>query len=299
MVRKLVSRIPGLRRLSSRKPVVPVLRLNGAIGQGGALRSGLTASALAEPIRRAFDTPGARAVALAVNSPGGSPVQSELIASRIRQYAQEKDLKVYVFCEDVAASGGYWLACAGDEIYASRASIVGSIGVVAAGFGFQDLIQRYGVERRVYTSGEKKVILDPFQNEDPDDVARLKEIQAEIHEHFKALVRDRRKGKLQAEEQELFSGAFWTGEQAYKLGLIDGIGELRQTLRGKFGQQGRAAVDRGTSVLAQAQAERRIGGGADRRRGRQLGRRPPVGGRRTRALVALRPVRPSRGVPSA
>ncbi len=237
MVRKLVSRIPGLRRLSSRKPVVPVLRLNGAIGQGGALRSGLTASALAEPIRRAFETPGARAVALAVNSPGGSPVQSELIASRIRQYAQEKDLKVYVFCEDVAASGGYWLACAGDEIYASRASIVGSIGVVAAGFGFQDLIQRYGVERRVYTSGEKKVILDPFQKEDPDDVARLKEIQAEIHEHFKALVRDRRKGKLQAEESELFSGAFWTGAQAYKLGLIDGIGELRQTLRGKYGQK--------------------------------------------------------------
>jgi len=237
MLRKILSRIPGLRRISQRKPVVPVVRLNGAIGQGGALRAGLTASALAEPIRRAFHTPGARAVALAVNSPGGSPVQSELIASRIRQYAQEKDLKVYVFCEDVAASGGYWLACAGDEIYASRASIVGSIGVVAAGFGFQDLIQRYGVERRVYTSGEKKVVLDPFQKEDPDDVARLKEIQAEIHEHFKALVRDRRKGKLQAEESELFSGAFWTGAQAYKLGLIDGIGELRQTLRGKYGQK--------------------------------------------------------------
>ena len=235
MLRKLVSRIPGLKRLSDRRPVIPVLRLNGAIGQGGALRSGLTAGALAEPIRRAFTTPGAKAVALLVNSPGGSPVQSELIASRIRQYAEEKDLRVYVFCEDVAASGGYWLACAGDEIYASKASIVGSIGVVAAGFGFQDLIARYGVERRVYTSGEKKVILDPFQKEDPDDIARLKEIQAEIHEHFKAMVRDRRKGKLAAEESELFSGAFWTGEQAYQLGLIDGIGELRQTLRGKYG----------------------------------------------------------------
>ncbi len=237
MIRNVLSRIPGLKRLSKRKPVIPVLHLNGAIGQGGALRSGLTASALAEPIRRAFSTSGARAVALAVNSPGGSPVQSELIASRIRQYAQEKDIKVYVFCEDVAASGGYWLACAGDEIYASRASIVGSIGVVAAGFGFQDLIQRYGVERRVYTSGEKKVILDPFQKEDPDDVARLKEIQAEIHEHFKAMVRDRRQGKLKAEESELFSGAFWTGEQAYELGLIDGIGELRETLRRKYGER--------------------------------------------------------------
>jgi signal peptide peptidase SppA len=237
MVRKLLSRIPGLKRFVQRKPVVPVLRLNGAIGQGGALRSGLTANALAEPIRRAFTTSGAKAVALSINSPGGSPVQSELIASRIRQYAEENDLTVYVFCEDVAASGGYWLACAGDEIYASKASIVGSIGVVAAGFGFQDLIQRYGVERRVYTSGEKKVILDPFQKEDPDDVARLKEVQADIHEHFKALVRDRRKDKLKAEESELFSGAFWTGEQAYELGLIDGIGELRQTLRGKYGDK--------------------------------------------------------------
>jgi ClpP class serine protease len=156
MVRKLVSRIPGLKRLSDRKPVVPVLRLTGAIGQGGALRAGLTASALAEPIRRAFTTSGAKAVALSVNSPGGSPVQSELIASRIRQYAEEKDLKVYVFCEDVAASGGYWLACAGDEIYASKASIVGSIGVVAAGFGFQDLIQRYGVERRSIPAARRR-----------------------------------------------------------------------------------------------------------------------------------------------
>jgi len=256
MVRKLISRIPGLKRLSDRKPVVPVLRLNGAIGQGGALRSGLSATALAEPIRRAFTTPGAKAVALAVNSPGGSPVQSELIASRIRQHAQEENLKVYVFCEDVAASGGYWLACAGDEIYASRASIVGSIGVVAAGFGFQDLIQRYGVERRVYTSGEKKVILDPFQQEDPDDVARLKEIQAEIHTHFKTTVRERRKGKLNADESDLFSGAFWTGEQAYKLGLIDGIGDLRQTLRGKFGDKVRLPL----VEPRQSWLKRRLGG---------------------------------------
>jgi signal peptide peptidase SppA len=258
MIRKLLSRIPGLKRFSDRKPIVPVIRLNGAIGQGGALRSGLTAGALAEPIRRAFSIDGAKAVALLVNSPGGSPVQSELIASRIRQYAEEKDLKVYVFCEDVAASGGYWLACAGDEIYASKASIVGSIGVVAAGFGFQDLIQRYGVERRVYTSGEKKVILDPFQDEDPEDVARLREIQAEIHEHFKAMVRDRRKGKLNAEEGELFSGAFWTGEQAYKLGLVDGIGELRQTLRGVYGDKVRLPlIEPQKSWL-----KRKLGGGA-------------------------------------
>jgi signal peptide peptidase SppA len=258
MIRKLLSRIPGLKRFSDRKPIVPVIRLNGAIGQGGALRSGLTAGALAEPIRRAFSIDGAKAVALLVNSPGGSPVQSELIASRIRQYAEEKDLKVYVFCEDVAASGGYWLACAGDEIYASKASIVGSIGVVAAGFGFQDLIQRYGVERRVYTSGEKKVILDPFQDEDPEDVARLREIQAEIHEHFKAMVRERRAGKLNAEEGELFSGAFWTGEQAYKLGLVDGIGELRQTLRGVYGDKVRLPlIEPQKSWL-----KRKLGGGA-------------------------------------
>jgi signal peptide peptidase SppA len=236
MLRTAASRLPGLRRFAA-TPVVPVLKLTGPIGQVGALRSGMQAPALAEPIRRAFSTPGAAAVALLVNSPGGSPVQSELIASRIRQWAEEKDLKVYAFCEDVAASGGYWLACAADEIYAARASIVGSIGVVYSGFGFQDLIRRYGIERRVHTAGEKKAILDPFEEEDPDDVAHLRAIQGDIHEHFKATVRARRQGRLNAAEEELFSGAFWTGTRAQELGLIDGIGELRQTLRAHYGEK--------------------------------------------------------------
>lgn len=235
-VRNSLSQLPGFGWLA-RKPVVPVIRLNGAIGQTGRFSSGLSVSGLADPIRRAFTVPGARAVALQINSPGGSPVQSELIAQRIRQYAEEKELKVYVFCEDVAASGGYWLACAGDEIYASRASIVGSIGVVSASFGFQELIQHYGIERRVHSSGDKKVMLDPFQSEDPDDVARLKEIQAEIHDHFKRMVHERRAGKLQAADETLFSGEFWTGQKAFELGLIDGLGEIRQTLRGLYGKK--------------------------------------------------------------
>ena len=240
-VRTQISRAPGLGWLAP-KPIVPVLRLSGVIGQAGALRSGLTLAALADPIRRAFETPRATAVALQVNSPGGSPVQSELIAQRIRQYAEEKQLKVHVFCEDVAASGGYWLACAGDDIHASRSSIVGSIGVVSASFGFQDLIRRHGVERRVHTSGEKKVMLDPFKEEDPEEVARLRTIQAEIHEDFKRVVRERRSGKLKAGEDTLFSGEFWTGQKAFELGLIDGIGEIRHTLRGLYGEQVRLPV---------------------------------------------------------
>jgi signal peptide peptidase SppA len=241
-VRSYLSRRRGLGWLAP-KPIVPVLRLTGAIGAGGGLRgAALNASAMAEPIRRAFSVSGAKAVALQINSPGGSPVQSELIASRIRQMAEEKELKVHVFCEDVAASGGYWLACAGDEIYASRVSIIGSIGVVSAGFGFQELIRRYGVERRVHTSGEKKLILDPFQDEDPEHVAKLKQVQAEIHEQFKRLVRERRQGKLKADEATLFSGEFWTGAEAFDLGLIDGVGEIRQTLRGLYGDKVRLPV---------------------------------------------------------
>lgn len=223
---------PLIRRLP---PVVAIVRLSGAIGQTGGLRGGMTLAGMAGPLHRAFTAPGAQAVALAINSPGGSPVQSALIARRIRDLAAEHEVPVYAFCEDAAASGGYWLACAADHIYAHQSSIVGSIGVVSAGFGFPELLRRHGVERRVYTSGEKKVILDPFAEEDPDDVARLKGIQADVHEQFKQLVRERRAGKLNAGEDELFSGAFWTGRRAYELGLVDGLGELRNTLRGVFG----------------------------------------------------------------
>ena len=216
-------------------PVVAVVRLQGAIGQTGGLRGGMTLSGVASALHRAFTTPRVRAVALAINSPGGSPVQSALIARRIRDLAEEHELPVYAFCEDAAASGGYWLACAADQIYADASSIVGSIGVVSASFGFPELLRRHGVERRVYASGDKKVLLDPFEEEDPDDVARLKDIQTDIHAQFKDLVRERRGGKLAAGEDELFSGAFWTGRRAFELGLVDGLGELRRTLRGIYG----------------------------------------------------------------
>jgi len=227
-------RLPLLRRVEF-PPVVAVLRLDGVIGSAGALRKGLTLSSLADPIERAFSMPKLTAVALVVNSPGGSPVQSALIARRIRDLAEEKEVKVYAFCEDAAASGGYWLACAADEIYAMESSIVGSIGVVSAGFGFQELIRRHGVERRVHASGDRKVTLDPFQEEDPDDVARLRRLQSEVHAEFKDLVRARRKGRLRADEATLFSGEFWTGKRAFELGLVDGLGELRHTLRGIHG----------------------------------------------------------------
>jgi signal peptide peptidase SppA len=225
-----------LRERLRRGPVVPVVRLSGVIAASGLLGNrGLSIDSIAPLLRRAFTMRGAKAVALAINSPGGSPVQSALIGQRIRLFAQEKDLKVIAFVEDVAASGGYWLACAADEIIADPHSIVGSIGVISAGFGFQDLIARIGVERRLHTSGERKSMLDPFRPERPEDVERLGRLQAEIHEGFKQWVRERRAGKLKAEEPVLFSGEFWTGRRGLELGLVDGMGELRGTLQARYG----------------------------------------------------------------
>jgi signal peptide peptidase SppA len=219
-----------------RGPVVPVVRLSGVIASSGLLGNrGLSIESVAPLLKRAFDTRGAKAVALAINSPGGSPVQSALIGQRIRLLAAEKDVKVIAFVEDVAASGGYWLACAADEIIVDPSSIVGSIGVISAGFGFQDLIARYGVERRVHTSGERKAMLDPFRPEKPDDVERLHHLQAEIHDGFKDWVRERRAGKLSGDEATLFSGEFWTGKRGLELGLVDGMGELRATLQARYG----------------------------------------------------------------
>ncbi len=218
-------------------PVVTVLRLSGVIGQAGPLRRGLTARGLAGMIERAFRPKGLKAVALAINSPGGSPVQSALIVKRIRRLAQKRDLPVIAFVEDVAASGGYWLACAGDEIYADENSIVGSIGVISASFGFSELLGRFGVERRVHTSGERKSTLDPFLPEDPEDVKRIKGIQAEVHETFKALVRSRRGRRLKAAEDTLFNGDYWTGRRALELGLVDGLGDLRSVLMDRFGEK--------------------------------------------------------------
>jgi len=218
-------------------PIVPVLRLSGAIGAVMPLRSGLAMSNVAQMLERAFSVPGAKAVAIVINSPGGSAAQSHLIFKRIRSMAEEKKLPVLAFVEDAAASGGYMIACAADEIYADPASIVGSIGVVSAGFGFQELIARIGVERRVHTAGENKAMLDPFKPENPEDVARLKGLQRKIHEVFVDLVRSRRGERLNDSYEDLFSGAFWVGAEALDLGLIDGLGDVRSVLRQRFGEK--------------------------------------------------------------
>ncbi len=230
------SRFPWswFRRFRRNRPVVTVVRLSGVIAVGSTLRPGLSLVAVNDVLERAFK-PRSRAVALVINSPGGSPVQSALIHDRIRQLAKKHKRHVIVFCEDVAASGGYWLALAGDEIHADQSSIIGSIGVVAAGFGFVDALNKLGIERRVHTAGHSKVILDPFQPEKKADVARLKELQEQIHESFIRHVRDRRGERLKGDDKELFSGAFWTAEKARELGLIDGLGHLHQVLEEKFG----------------------------------------------------------------
>jgi signal peptide peptidase SppA len=226
----------------SSRPVVAVVRLNGVIGRVGPLRAGLTLAGLAGILERAFRMKHLKAIALSINSPGGSPVQSALIHSRIRVLAEEKGIPILAFAEDVAASGGYWLACAGDEIYANESSILGSIGVVSAGFGFPEFIKRYGIERRVYTAGDRKGILDPFQPENAEDIAHLRTIQSDIHDSFKTLVRTRRGKRLKGAEKDLFSGAFWAGRKALELGLIDGIGDLRTVARDRFGDKVRLKV---------------------------------------------------------
>lgn len=224
-----------IKKLFNRSPRVAVIRLSGAIGMGSALRPGLSAAGLEDTLVRAFSRKGLVAVALVINCPGGAAAQSSLIAQRIRQLAEEKKVPVLAYVEDVAASGGYWLACAADEIYADEASIVGSIGVVAAGFGFVKALDKLGVERRVYTAGKSKVMLDPFQPEKPEDVERVLELQAGIHEVFKNQVRLRRGARLKAPEDEIFTGAFWTGRKALEMGLIDGIAEMTAHLKSKFG----------------------------------------------------------------
>ena len=217
--------------------MVPVVRLSGVIGAVTPLRPGMTLASVAKTLEKAFATKNARAVALVINSPGGSPVQSRQIYLRIRQLAHEKNLQVMVFCEDVAASGGYMIACAGDEIYCDPSSILGSIGVVGGSFGMTELIKKIGVERRLYTAGEHKAMLDPFLPEDPDDVARLKAIQREIHAIFIDLVKKSRGTRLKGADDLLFTGEYWAGETAVSLGLADGIGDLRSTLRARFGDK--------------------------------------------------------------
>jgi len=218
-------------------PIVPVVRFSGTIGVSTPLRPGLMISTVARALERAFAVKGARAVALLINSPGGSPSQSHLIFRRIRQLAEEKKLPVYAFIEDVGASGGYMLACAGDEIICDTYSIVGSIGVVGGTFGFVEAMRKLGIERRVYTSGERKVMLDPFLPEKPEDVERIHALQKEIHAHFIALVKSRRGAKLSGSDETLFSGEFWAADRAIAFGLADRIGDLRSEMRARYGEK--------------------------------------------------------------
>src|SRR6204780_772880 len=224
-------------RLRRGTAVVPVVRLSGVIGAVTPLRPGMSLAGVARTLERAFATKNAKAVALVINSPGGSPVQSRQIYLRIRQLADEKKLPVLVFVEDVAASGGYMLACAGDEIFCDPSSILGSIGVVGGSFGFQELIKKVGIERRLYTAGEHKAMLDPFLPENPDDVARVKALQREIHALFIALVKQSRGVRLKGEDSVLFTGEYWAGETSVSLGLADAIGDLRSTLRARYGEK--------------------------------------------------------------
>lgn len=223
-------------------PVVPVVRLSGVIGVSSPLRPGLMLSTVAKTLERAFSMRNASAVALVINSPGGSPSQSHLIFRRIRQLAEEKKIPVIAFIEDVGASGGYMLACAADEIICDDYSIVGSIGVVGGSFGFPKLLEKLGVERRLYTSGDRKVMLDPFLEEKPDDVKRIKAVQKDIHESFIALVKARRGAKLNGPDKTLFSGEFWVAQAAIGLGLADSLGEVRSTLRERYGDKVRTPL---------------------------------------------------------
>jgi len=237
------------------RPVVPtvaVVRLEGVISPRGGRRS-LSLRRYAGAIDRAFKLRGLKAVALAINSPGGSPAQSALLYRRIRQLAAERAVPVVAFAEDVAASGGYWLALAADEIYAEDNSLVGSIGVVTAGFGFVEAMTRLGIERRLFTAGENKSLLDPFSPERESDIVRLRTLQQDLHDSFKDLVRERRGAKLKGDEALLFSGEVFSGRRALGLGLVDGIGELRGVVRGMFGEEVRLRAiepERRRSLLA-------------------------------------------------
>lgn len=226
----------------SQAPLVAVLRLQGIIesaGPGAALND----AGLAPMIEKAFRRGRPRAVALVINSPGGSPAQSSLIAARIRRLSEEREVPVFAFVEDVAASGGYWLATAADEIWADPNSIVGSIGVISAGFGFHEFIERHGIERRVYTAGRSKSMLDPFRPERDEDIERLRDLQDQIHRSFIDQVRGRRDGRL-AEDDELFTGRVWIGEEARRKGLVDGVGHIVPTMKERFGDKVRFAVYR-------------------------------------------------------
>ena len=220
-----------------KKIIIPHIRLAGVIGSAGRFKQGIDFSGQQEIIKKAFSFKKAKSVAISINSPGGSPVQSHLIHDYIKQLAKKNKKKVIVFAEDVAASGGYLIACAGDEIFANSSSIVGSIGVISASFGFQDAIKKIGIQRRVYTAGKNKSTLDPFKEEKEEDIERIKKLQLELHSDFIEVVKKSRGPKLKdPEKNNTFTGEFWSGSSSMKLGLVDGIGNAEQILRQKFGE---------------------------------------------------------------
>ena len=218
--------------------VIPHVRLTGIIGSAGRFKQGMELANQRDILKKAFSVKKISHVAISINSPGGSPVQSHLIYSYIKELAIKKKVKVIIFAEDVAASGGYFIACAGDEIYANSSSIIGSIGVISASFGFKDLIQKIGIQRRVYTAGINKSTLDPFVEEKEEDVKRLKNIQLELHADFIKVVENSRGSKLKdPKKNNIFTGEFWTGKTALQLGLVDGLGNADQVLKEKFGEK--------------------------------------------------------------
>ena len=226
-----------------KKKVIPHVRLTGVIGSAGRFNKGIDLAGQRDILKKAFSLKKITHVAISINSPGGSPVQSHLIYSYIRQLAEKNKVKVIIFAEDVAASGGYLISCAGDEIYANSSSIIGSIGVISASFGFKDLIKKIGIERRVYTSGKSKSFLDPFKDEKKEDIDRLKDIQEQIHENFIEYVKNRRGSKLlSSSEDEIFSGLFWVGKKGVELGLADGIGSINEIIKEKFGKKAKIKI---------------------------------------------------------
>jgi signal peptide peptidase SppA len=262
MTEKLAAKLPVLNERVDRRPVVAVVRLQGVISPSPSpvSRGTINLNTVESALKRAFDHERLLAVALSINSPGGAPTQSALVTDRIRQLAADKKVPVLAFCEDVAASGGYWLACAADEIYAHPTSMVGSIGVVSAGFGFTGLLERLGVQRRVHTAGAHKVRLDPFSPESDEDVEWLRGLHTELHEQFIELVRQRRGGKLTGTDDDLFSGEVWTGRRALELGLVDGLGTLRGVLAKRFGDAHIVTAEPRRALLARLG----IGGAAAR-----------------------------------
>lgn len=239
-IKDFICDLPFIRDQVETKPKVAVLRMAGIIADNSQVRrAGINFEKFKKPIEKAFDVPGVKAIALVINSPGGAPAQCALIASHMRALSDEKEVPIYTFVEDVAASGGYWIACIGEEIYAQSTSIVGSIGVISAGFGLEEFIKRYDVSRRVYTSGKDKSFLDPFKPERAEDVARLKDIQRAMHADFKVWVAERRAGRLSGDEETIMEGAFWTGRQALDYGLIDGIDSVQSVMKDKLGEDAR------------------------------------------------------------